>query len=230
MIDFDEIVYCDKCDKKCLAKFLQKEDISVLDQNKAVVTFSSGQVILKQATFASKIIYIYSGIIKIVKEGKNGNNTLIKLVDENNFLLLPVHENQRKNPYTAIALTEVKVCEINEALVRNSLANNQRVYHQLLDDYYSDQLFLMNRLHIITTRNSHGKLAASLIYLNSFNKNGFSIFETITRKELAELSSISLESVNKILQEFKNDKIITVNAKGFNIEKLDLVEKLSMIG
>jgi CRP/FNR family transcriptional regulator, polysaccharide utilization system transcription regulator len=230
MIDFDEIKYCNHCDKECISKFIIESDRTVLNQNKSVIHFSPGQVIIKQGSFASKITYIYSGIVKIIKEGKKGNNTLIKLVNEDNFLVLPMKDNQRKNAFTVIALTEVEICEINEMLVHNLIVNTHTIYDHLMESFFADQLFLMNRLHVLNTRNSHGKLAASLIYLSNFNKDDFSIFDHVTRKDLAELSSISLESVNKILQELKNDKIISFDNKGITISKMDLIEKLSQMG
>lgn len=230
MIDFDENTNCSECKNKCVVHFMEPGELELVNQNKSEIYYSPGQVITKQSSFTSNIVFISSGLVKIVKEGKGGKNTIVKITGENSFLALPLHENQKKYPFTSIALTEVRICEINESAIHQSIATNQKLYDHLLDAYYDDQLFLMNRLHLINTRNNHGKLSASLFYLNTFNRNDFSIFEYVTRKDIAELSSISLESVNKILQELKNDRIIDINNKGIQINKLNLIEKLSNIG
>jgi len=230
MIDIDKNSSCDHCTNKCISQFIGEEDVVLLNQNKATIEYSPGQVITKQASFSSKIIYISTGLVKIMKEGANGKNTIIKVLGDNNFLTIPFHENQKRFSFTAIAITNAKICEINEPGIHQLISKSQKLNDYLLNSYFEEQLFLMNRLHLLSTRNNHGKLAASLLYLNGFSKPEFSIFDFITRKDLAELSSISLESVNKILQELKNDRIIEINNKGIQINKHDLMEKLSKIG
>jgi len=230
MIDFDNYFDCGECKNKCIVQFLSKEDFPILTENKSVIFYSPGQVITKQASFASKIVFITSGLVKILKEGKNGKNSLVKVVGANNFITVPIHENHKKNSFTTIALTEVEICEINETGIHNLIAKNQKVFDLLMDFYHEDQVYLMNRIHLLSTHNNHGKLAASLVLLNAFNKPGFSVFDYISRKDLAELSSISIESVNKILQELKNDLILDINNKGIQILKFDLIEKLSNSG
>jgi len=205
-------------------------EIEVLTRNKAEIFYSPGQLIAKQSSFCSKVVFISSGIVKIVKEGKVGKNTIIKLLGENNFISIPIHENQNKYAFSAIALTEVKICEINENIIHNAISESSDLKNFLISNYYDDSLFLMNSLYLMNTRNNHGKLAASLLYLNSFNTCEFSIFEYVTRKDLAELSSISLESVNKILQELKNDKIIDISNKGILLKQISLLEKLRSLG
>jgi CRP/FNR family transcriptional regulator len=230
MIDFDIITDCNECTNRCIVQYIHENDIETLKNNKAEIFYSPGQLIVKQSSFCSKIVFISSGIVKLVKEGRGGKNTIVKLVGENNFISLPIHENQKKYAFTAIALTDVKICEINESILHNSLADNKKLKDFLLTSYFEDQLFFMNSLHLLNTRNNHGKLSASLLYLNSFNTSEFSIFEYVTRKDLAELSTISLESVNKILQELKNDKIIDISTKGIKLNQLNLLEKLSNLG
>jgi CRP-like cAMP-binding protein len=230
MIDFNERVNCQNCHYKCFARFIPDETIELLDANKTEVEYSPGQVIIKQSSFASKIIFVTSGYIKVIKEGNKGKNSFIKIIGEGNFVSMPIHENQQKYSFTAVALTEVRICEIQESIIHNSISKNTKLFDYLNDQYYADQQFLMNKLLVLATRNSHGKLASAIIYLDSFNKTGFSIFDYITRKDLADYSSISLESVNKILQELNSDKIIFIDRKGLQINKLILLEKLSNIG
>jgi CRP/FNR family transcriptional regulator, polysaccharide utilization system transcription regulator len=230
MVNFDKNAGCERCDYKCIARFVPDEVTVLLNENKTIVDYSPGQVIIKQSSFASKIIYVTSGFIKILKEGAKGKSSFIKVIGEGNFVSLPIHENQQKYSFTAVALTEVSICEIQESIIHTSISKNPKLFDYLNDQYYIDQQFLMNKLLVLATRNSHGKLASAIIYLNGFNKPGFSVFDFITRKDLADFSSISLESVNKIMQELSNDKIIFTDRKGLQINKLVLLEKLSNLG
>jgi len=230
MIDFDMITDCNECTNKCIVQYIHANEIEILNNNKAEIFYSPGQLIVKQSSFCSKIVFIASGIVKLLKEGRGGKNTIVKLLGKNNFISIPIHDNQKKFAYTAVALTDVKICEINENILHDSISENKELKDFLLTNYYEDQLFFMNSLHLLNTRNNHGKLSASLLYLNSFCTEEFSLFEYITRKDLAELSTISLESVNKILQEFKSDKIIEITNKGIQLKQIKLLEKLSNLG
>jgi CRP/FNR family transcriptional regulator, polysaccharide utilization system transcription regulator len=230
MINFYKKVNCENCQWKCIVSYIPNEIINLLDENKTIVNYSPGQLIVKQSSFASRIIYLTSGFVKVLKEGNKGKNSFIKVISEGNFISVPIHENQKKYSFTAIALTEVSICEIQESIIHNSLSKNPKFFDYLNDQFYIDQQFLMNKLLILASRNSHGKLASAIIYLNNFNNPDFSIFDFITRKDLADFASISLESVNKIIQELSNDKIIFIDRKGLKINKLILLEKLSDLG
>jgi CRP/FNR family transcriptional regulator, polysaccharide utilization system transcription regulator len=230
MINNYERVNCENCQYKCITRFIPEEVIELLNTNKTVVEYSPGQVIVKQLSFASKIIFVTSGFIKVVKEGSKGKNSFIKIIGAGNFLSIPLHESQQKYSFTAVALTDVSLCEIQESIIHNSISKNSTLFSYLIDQYYIDLDFMMNKLLVMGTRNSHGKLASAIIYLNNLNTPDFSIFDYISRKDLADFSCISLESANKILQELNNDKIIFIDRKGLKVNKIILLEKLSDLG
>jgi CRP-like cAMP-binding protein len=68
------------------------------------------------------------------------------------------------------------------------------------------------------------------LYLRSEKFNEIEIYNLISRKELAELSAISLDSTMKIINELKNDKIIEVNGKEIIIKDLEMMVRLAQIG
>jgi CRP-like cAMP-binding protein len=52
----------------------------------------------------------------------------------------------------------------------------------------------------------------------------------LTRKDLAELASISKESTNKILKELQHDGIINISDGTIKITEPGLLQRLSLIG
>lgn len=96
---------------------------------------------------------------------------------------------------------------------------------------YSQQyLFLYARIAVMSTRSNIGKLAETLLYLSSEEFLKENIFEHITRKDIADIATISVESMNRILNEFKNDLIIELNNKEIIIKDPALLKRLSVIG
>ena len=60
--------------------------------------------------------------------------------------------------------------------------------------------------------------------------NSYDFELDLTRKELAELSSMSMENAVRILSEFRKDSILSVEGKRIKILELDILKKLSDIG
>ena len=75
-----------------------------------------------------------------------------------------------------------------------------------------------------------GRLASSLLYLNSPIFQEEDIYKYITRRDIAELSGMSIESMLKLLQELKADKIIQVKGKQITINDIAMLRRLSKIG
>ena len=82
------------------------------------------------------------------------------------------------------------------------------------------------RFFSYTQKQSYGKLADTLICLscNIFKCEAFEL--NLTRKELAELTGLTPESVIRILSKFKADNLI--NIEGKTIQIVDMV-KLKMV-
>ena len=76
----------------------------------------------------------------------------------------------------------------------------------------------------------HGRLADVLLYLNSSEFNNTDVFSHITRQDIAELSGMALESVIRLLSEFKEDGLIRLDGKKIVINNEELILKLSEIG
>lgn len=207
------------------------DELDVLfHQGKIKVAYSAGQVVFKQGSFVSKVIFLISGYVKMIKEGDRGKKCFVKVIGPGSFIFVPFRPDVYRHQYTAVALSEIQICEVQSDLFLSSIQKDAGLMNFFHDWYFYEQDFLLTRLLIMSTRNSHGKLASVLLYLNQFNTEDFSIFDYLSRKDIAELSLISLESTNKIIQELNNDKIIETERKSFVIKQIELLHKLSQIG
>ena len=67
----------------------------------------------------------------------------------------------------------------------------------------------------------NGRLAGSLLYLNSLKDNQPNIFQLLTRKELADFAGISTESAVKLLKTFEKEGLIKLQEKDIIILDTD---------
>ena len=220
---------CLNCPCTCMKEIFTKEDLLLINNNKSEINFAVGQAILKQGSFVSQILYLKSGITKKVLEGKNDRNTIVKLVDDKHFLALPVLGNPNRYPFSIFAVTECNVCFIKKDTIYEIIKKNEKAYAFTLDWYANDYVYMYNKMSVMNTRNSHGKLASTLLYLTNgpFSND---VLNAISRKEMAELSFLSKESVNKILLQLKHDGLIEINKDKITIKRRDLLEHLSTVG
>lgn len=220
---------CKTCSHTCMGGIFKKEQLEQLNANKCEIDYQPGDYIVRQGSFISQVFYLREGLIKIVLEGKNNRNTIIKLVKPDNFFALPILGNDMQYPFSAITLTESSICLIRKESFMQLLQKNNNAYMYLLQWYANDYLLMYSKIATISTRNSHGKVASALLYVTGDEFNT-TVLEKITRKDIAELSSTSLESVNKILQQLNHDGIIETKKHNIVIKRRDLLEKLSTVG
>jgi CRP/FNR family transcriptional regulator len=77
------------------------------------------------------------------------------------------------------------------------------------------------------TKSLHGRLATALLYLNEDRFHHEDIFSHITRTDLAELSAMSIESLIRILKEFKQEDLIKLEGKRIEILNLNKMQSVS---
>lgn len=219
----------ENCQQSHLNDFLSGEEIKLLDENKSVIHFSAGETIIKQGTYVAQILFVQTGLVKLILESKNDKNVILKFVEGSSFVGLSIMGEPNLYPFSVISVTESTICFIRKEIILRLMKDNIQLNQYLLKWSSNDHLFLYSKIATISTRNSHGKLASAMLYVTDGNFN-INLLNLLTRKELAELASISIESTNKILLQMKHDKIIDINKYGISILRRDLIEKLSTVG
>ena len=75
-----------------------------------------------------------------------------------------------------------------------------------------------------------GKLATSLLYLTSETLTNEQVFTYLTRQDIADFASISVESVIKFLKEFEKEGIILLEGKNISIVEAERLLEISRTG
>jgi CRP/FNR family transcriptional regulator, polysaccharide utilization system transcription regulator len=209
---------------------LTEDEIDLLFNNLTPVTNKIGDIIIKNGTFVSEFIFIRDGLTKKVIETGNYKNCIIDIILPSSFIVLPLVNYQQIYPFSIIAIKPTISYHIHIDVFKKIFCGNLKAFYFFSHIINQDYLLLHNRISAISTLNNYGKLASSLLYLNSQLNKCQDIFQYITRKDIAELSCISLESANKILADLKHERIIDIKGSNISILKIDLIEKLSMVG
>lgn len=206
--------------------YQEKHSIKVYQK----VFFNKGENILKQGSFLTHQTLLLTGIVKIVLESENKKNYIFKLALPGEFIGLSALFHDETMPFSAICMSDCEVLLVKlepfEKLFREDSSLHDYII-KLRSNYFR---LIYEKLTLQATRNSLGKLAHAILYIKKLQFLMPDIYQYITRKDLADLAGVSLESVMKILSEFKGDKIVNIKDKEIEINSQDLLERLSIIG
>ncbi len=88
---------------------------------------------------------------------------------------------------------------------------------------------MYEKLISLTHKNMHGRVADTLLYLANSVYNSSDFNTTLSRQDLADLSSLAKESYIRILKEFKDSGVIQFEGNNFKIIDQKALQKISQI-
>jgi CRP/FNR family transcriptional regulator len=209
-------------------KLIQSE-LEFVTNNKTQITYKKGETIYKQNTFSNNIMYIVDGFAKKYLEGPNDRNLGVKIVQPREYIglssLFCVREHCH---YSVTALTDTTLCLIRKNDFKKLITNNNAFAQEIIKWYCENDEQIFNKLKSINNKQMNGRIAEVILYINRDEFMG--VRPMITRKIIAELAGISIESTIRILSSFKKDKIIDYNGKSIRVLNGKLLEQISENG
>ncbi|MDF1548102.1 MAG: Crp/Fnr family transcriptional regulator [Bacteroidales bacterium] len=208
---------------------LDGTDIDNIQNNCLIVTFKRGENICKQGTEVTHALYLAKGSVKLFVEGKN-KNLILKLINERKYIGLQSLFGDRIYNYTVAALEDSQICMINADIILKLAQSNVEYLFELTKTLSESTNFVYKKIVDINQKQLRGRLADILLYFSEtvFKNPTFDL--KLTRKELAEYSSMSMENTVRILNEYKKDGIIGIDGRAFTILQPEILRKISELG
>lgn len=212
----------------CCFEQLSDEEIAFIEDNMVEIEYDKGETLCKQGAFASHIIVLKEGLAKIYKEG--GNDTLIlKILPAVNIIGLNVlFDGNNVFQYSAMSYLPSKVQMIEINAFKEVINTNAKFAAKIISMLSENTVITYGRFFCLTKKQTYGRFADILLCLalRIYKKNHFPL--QLSRKELAELACMSVESITRILTKFKEEKLIKLNSDSIEIldfDKLDLISQ-----
>ena len=220
MNDYIESINCLDCTKssKCFKQLIPSE-LEFINENKTQVLYRKGENVCKQGAFASYVLYISDGLVKLYLESPNNKNINIKILKTSEFIGLSSIYGDNIYNYSAVALKDSNICLVEKESFRKLLNNNGNFSSEIIQWYCYNEKQLFKKIKSLGHKQMHGRLADTLLYLSDESFNQLDLFPTLTRKDIADFACISTESAVRLLTELKNDGVI--NLEGRLIKILD---------
>jgi CRP/FNR family transcriptional regulator len=170
------------------------------------------------------------GLTKVFIDN-GSNNLVLKIIPEGNLLgLTSVSEDHNTFQYSAMAYvdSEVKLIDIN--IFRQMVRQNAEFAKEVIDILSANSVQIYGRFFCLTHKQAYGRLADILLCLANrvFKTDNFEL--PLSRRDLAELSGMSSETVIRMLKKFSDDKLILLEGKKFKVLDYERLNKISEIG
>lgn len=222
---------CSDCQHKSACfKALLKEELDFINENKIQLEFFDGENLCKQGAFASYVMFVTKGMVKLYIEGGSQKRLAVKLLKQGDYIGLSSLWGSKLYKYSAQALKPTEVCMIEREDIKKLLLRNNQFANEFLKGLSADEALLFTRLKNASLRQTNGKMASTLLYLSDDKFAKDSPFKYLTRKDIAEFAGISLEGSIKLLKELEEEGIIQLKKKDIEILDRDSLIQIEHYG
>jgi CRP-like cAMP-binding protein len=211
-------------------QLISREDLKSLSEKRTQITYLKGETIFKQGAFAPHVLFIQSGLIRVyLQTGRNKVQNLW-ISKNGDFLAFSSLFGERTYSYSAVALKDAELLMIDKESLRKLLQTNPEFGFRITSKNFNSEKHLMELVASLSYKQMRGKLATALLYLDSDLLRSEEVFNYLTRQDIADFASISVESVIKFLKEFEKEGILSLLGKDIVITDPGRLSEISSTG
>jgi CRP/FNR family transcriptional regulator len=209
---------------------LTADEKELINTSSVLVNYKKGEMICKQGSFASHIMYLEKGLVKIYLEG-NPKDLILTITPQKNLMgLQALYEGNNTFLYSISTYTDSAIRLIDIQIFKQLLKQNPLFSYRIINILNESTSQSYGRFFSLTQKQLHGRLADILLCLSRkiFKSESFDL--PLTRSDLSDLTSMSTESVIRILKDLKDDKIIEMNNKTITLLDIPRLDSISAKG
>ncbi|MDI3527749.1 MAG: family transcriptional regulator, polysaccharide utilization system transcription regulator [Tenuifilum sp.] len=211
-------------------KQLSTDELVFTNSNRTEVSYRKGEMILKQGSFYTHILYVQSGMVKVYKELADGSNFILSIFGVGSLIGLPFLFKNQILDYSVSALDDTTICSISRNTFEKLIKENGNFAAEVVNQLNYCTIYNYDRLVSLTHKQLNGRFADTLIYLSRvvYKSNPFTL--TLSRKDLAEYTGVSVMSIIRAIKDFKNDGVIEINGNRVEVLNFNQLERISRTG
>ncbi|MFH0756255.1 MAG: Crp/Fnr family transcriptional regulator [Bacteroidota bacterium] len=198
-------------------QLISKEELASLSENRTRINYLKGETIFKQGAFAPHVLFIQSGLVKVYLQTGKGKVQNLWIAKSGDFLAFSSLFGEKVYPYSAVALKDSNLLMIEKESLIRLLKTNPEFGFRITSKNFSSENHLLEIISSLSYKQMRGKLAYTLLYLASEVFEGERVFGFLSRQEIADFASISVESVIKFLKEFEKEGMIKLDSRNITV-------------
>ncbi len=209
---------------------LTQEQVQMVHSSRFEVDFKAGETIVKQGSALTHIIYLVSGKAKVLLEDAANQDILLQILQQPDVIIGPGFNKDFRHYCSVVAIEDTKACFFDVNIFKSFIETNPQFALDLVVFLNTGFISLFDKLKSLTNKHMNGRLADTLLYLADEIYRSTEFETTLSRLDIANMSSMTKESVIRTLKNFKEDGIIDTQGDAFRILKKEVLLDISKKG
>lgn len=211
-------------------KTLSTEELEFINNKKTQISYLKGETIFKQGAFAPHVLFVNEGLVRVYLQTGTHKQLNIRIAQKGDFMAFSSIFGENIYNYSAVALIDSTICMIDKDALKQLLLRNPDFALQITSRNYKNENRYLEIIGNISYKQMRGKLASAILYLSDKEFAEESLFQYLTRQDIADFASITNESAIKFLKEFEKEGIVKLDGKNIIIIKEEELLLLSKNG
>ncbi|MBN1185674.1 MAG: Crp/Fnr family transcriptional regulator [Bacteroidales bacterium] len=222
---------CKECKKSSTCfQYLYPDDLEFINSRKTQITYLKGETIFKQGAFAAYILYVVDGLVKVFLQTGSIKQLNIRLTKQGDFMAFSSVFGDNIYNYSAVALKDSTICMIEKTALKQLLMKNADFAMRITSRNCRNEGRYLDIIQNTSYKQMRGKLASALLYLSSEEFLEEDVFQYLTRQDIADFASITIESAVKFIKEFEKEGILKLKGKELKIINKGKLEEIAKRG
>jgi CRP/FNR family transcriptional regulator len=225
-----ELPICENC--TCIStpfQYLNPDELAYINRNRVEISFRKGERLCKQGTFATHVLYLRSGLIKIISE-ESRVNLVLSIETSGYFLGLQVLFKPHKFTYSAVASEDTVACLLDINAFSDLTQKNARFAAGMMKRINDDLKRSYERIATLGVKQLHGRLSDLMLCLSVRIYKSSKFTTSLSRKDMAEITNMSPESLSRVLKDMKEEKLLKLKGNRFEILNIEALRRWSKVG
>jgi CRP-like cAMP-binding protein len=208
-------------------RLISREELESLSEKRSQVNYLKGETVFKQGALAPHVLFVQSGLVKVYLQTGPRKVQNLWIAHTGDFLAFSSMFGKKDYPYSAVALKDSELLMIDKESLGKLLRTHPEFAYRITSRNFSSENHLLDIISSLSYKQMRGKLATALLYLASDHFAGEDVFSHLTRQDLADFASISVESVIRFLKEFEKEGLVMLKGRQIGITNAAGLVRLS---
>ena len=168
------------------------------------------EVVFRQGEASDWLFVVRAGQVKLSVSGSDGREQIMRIAIAGQLIGYDTVD-ELHHPYTATALTPVRLCGIRHRDLLRVLEQNLEVSRRMVQLLNQELSQAQALIHILGQKSSTEKIALFLLSLvpeHSRAEPQTEMALPLSRQEIADMLGLTVETVSRLMAELKRERII----------------------
>ncbi len=227
--------YLDLCleGSSSVFKGLNQKDKETIAQHHSIAFINRGGFLFREGEKTRGLICLISGKAKVLKVGVGGREQILRLIKPEEFIGYRILFSENTWPVSAVAIEKSIICILEKRSIVRIMKKNADLGFRLLRIVAEELRYSYDRTVSLTQKHVRGRVAESLLILSDtygFEQEEKTIAVSLSREEVANLSSMTPSNAIRTLSNFANEGIIRIKGRKITILDIESLAQISELG